>query len=257
MFEIPYDKTIHFLLIMIRISSFILIAPFWSNTSISAKIKIGLSCLISLIIMPFISPVSPLPETMSAFIFLVIKQIFLGLFLGFISKLFIEGIRTASAILDIQIGFAFGKVLDPAFGAQSSVVELFYSLTTIIILLCTRGHLLILKAIMQTFSLLPLDGNISISGSFAENIIVMTGQIFIITLEMAGPIIGVLFLIEICMAIMAKMIPQMNVFMVELPLKMAAGIICIVFTLPFFPRMVSSLVEKMLEQFLFMAKSIQ
>ncbi len=68
---------------------------------------------------------------------------------------------------------------------------------------------------MQTFSLLPLDGAISISGSFAENILVMTGQIFIITLELAGPIIGVLFLIEICMAIMAKMIPQIEVFMVE------------------------------------------
>jgi len=257
MFDIPYDKTVHFLLIMIRISSFILSAPFWSNTSISAKIKIGLSCLISLIIMPFVTHVSPLPGSLAGFLFLVLKQIFLGLFLGFISKLFIEGIRTASAILDIQIGFAFGKVLDPAFGAQSSVIELFYSLTTILILICTEGHLLILKAIMQTFSLLPLDGTISISGSFSENIIVMTGQIFIITLEMAGPIIGVLFLIEICMAIMAKMIPQMNVFMVELPLKMAAGIICIIFTLPFFPGMVSSMVDKMIEQFLFMAKSIR
>ena len=242
---------------MIRISSFILIAPFWSNTSINAKMKIGLSCLISLVILPFVSPVSPLPGSMAGFLFLVLKQVFIGLFLGFISKLFIEGIRTATAILDIQIGFSFGKVLDPAFGAQSSVIELFYSLTTVLILICTEGHLLILKAIMQTFSLLPLNGTISISGNFAQNIIVMTGQVFIITLELAGPIIAVLFLIEICMAIMAKMIPQMNVFMVELPLKMAVGIICIIFTLPFFPAIVSSMVEKMIEQFLFMAKSIQ
>jgi flagellar biosynthesis protein FliR len=56
-----------------------MVAPFWSNTSINARMKIGLSCFISLIIMPFVSPVSPLPETVAAFLFLVLKQIFFGI----------------------------------------------------------------------------------------------------------------------------------------------------------------------------------
>jgi flagellar biosynthetic protein FliR len=233
-----------------------MVAPFWSHQSISSRIKIVLACFISYIIVPFVPHVEVFPKDFLALIFLILKQIFFGALMGFISRLFLDGIRLGASFLDIQMGFSFARTVDPTFGAQSAIIELYYSLTALLILLSTSGHLLMLKAIINTFTIFPLDKAIVLSNSLAENIIFMVSHIFIICLQIAGPIIAVLLLIDTCMGLMAKMMPQMNIFMFDLPLKLGVGIICVITCLPFFPDIVNILVDKTLEQLLYVAKSL-
>lgn len=253
--DLSINEVIHFLLIVIRLTSFIMVTPFWSNTSINSRVKIGLCCLIAFLIKDLVEPAKMNHENFIELSLLVVKQVFFGLFLGFITRIFLDAIRTAYAILDIQIGFGFGKILDPALGAQSSILEIFYGTFTLLILVCTNGHLLILRAFMATFKLLPLDGNMEISSSIAEYVINMTGEIFTVTINIVGPVLAILFLLDICMAIMAKMMPQMNIFMFSLPIKMGIGLICVILSLPFYNKSVSFLLNNMLEQFLYITKA--
>ena len=252
--ELPAHAVIHYLLIFIRISSFIMVAPFWSNTSISTKVKIGLCGLISFIAGHVVEPVGIFPESFLEILFLIFNQIFLGVLLGFVSHLFLHAIRTAASILDIAIGFGFGKILDPSLGAQSSVLELFYGITCLLILVITNGHLLILKAVISSFKLVPLDGKLQISNSLVNFIISMTGEIFMIVLQIAGPIIAIIFLIDISLGIVAKTMPQMNVFIFGLPLKLGLGIIGVIVCMPGLPDIISIMVNDMLEKFIFVSK---
>lgn len=255
-FEFTYKEIIHIFLIMIRIASFIMVAPFWSHQSINSRMKIVLACLISYIIVPFVPHMALFPENFISLLFLIVKQIFFGALLGFISRLFLDGIRLGASFLDIQMGFSFARTIDPTFGAQSAIMELYYSLMTLLLLLSSGGHHLILRAIINTFTILPLDKPMVLSNSLSENIIFMVSHIFIICLEVAAPIVTIMFLIDTCMGLMAKMMPQMNIFMFDVPLKLSVGIICVIVCLPFFPDMVNVMVDKTIEQLLYVAKSL-
>ncbi len=252
--ELPFKDIIHFILILVRISSFIMVAPFWSNNSISIRIKIGLCVLISFLSCHVVEPLSVLPENFIEILFLVFNQFLFGILLGFITHLFLYGIRTAAGVLDIIIGFGFGRILDPSLGAQSSILELFYGIFTLLILVVTNAHLLILRSVIDTFRIFPLTGEMDISPSFADYMIILSGEIFLIVLQIAGPVIAAIFLIDICLGIIAKTMPQMNVFIFGLPLKLGMGIMGVIVCLPAFPNTISLMVDRMLENALFVGK---
>ncbi|MGN1400542.1 MAG: flagellar biosynthetic protein FliR [Bacillus sp. (in: firmicutes)] len=208
-----------FLLILTRISAFFIMMPIFSYKTIPASHRIGLSALLAWT-MQYAIDVPPL-ELDYSFMLLVIKEAAVGLFVGFLAYMLISAIQIAGGLIDFQMGFAMANVIDPQTGAQGPLMGQYLYVMSLLFLLATDGHHLLLDGVFYSYEFIPLD---SLIGGFSEEgtflfVIKSFNQAFIIAFQMAIPIVGSLFIVDIALGILARTFPQLNIFVVGLPVK--------------------------------------
>lgn len=179
----------------------------------------------------------------------IFKELAVGLALGFIAALFIYGIQVAGSFIDMQIGFAIANVIDPQTGAQSPLIGNFKYMLAVLFFLAMDGHHLFIQAIQQSYTFIPLQQLTIPLGS--ENVMQFVTHAFITMFEMAFkmavPIVATLFLVDIALGIVAKTVPQLNVFVVGLPLKILISFIVLLVALPGFFYLLKILFATMFE----------
>jgi flagellar biosynthesis protein FliR len=229
------DMLPYFLLILIRLSGFFLIAPLFSRRGVPNQFKVGLAAAISFVIMSGMVIEEPIPLD-STYIVLILKELGVGLALGFTAALLLYAVQIAGAFIDFQMGFAMANVLDPQTGAQVPIIGHFKYMMALLFLLTVNGHHLMLDGVMQSLRLFPVE---VLAVSFEVEAIAqfMTGlfvEMFLIALQIALPIVGALFLVDVALGILAKTVPQMNIFAVGFPIKIMTGFILLLLTLPIY-----------------------
>lgn len=232
-FDYIFSEYQIFLLVFIRMTGVFIITPIFSRTNIPTIFKISLALIISIITFSTISEKGVIIDTSMHLIILIFKELSIGLIIGFISYLFFISLFIAGQIIDTQIGFGMVNVFDPQHNAQIPITGNFYYTLALLIFLTVDGHHWFLQAIIKSYSILPV-GNINFNNDILNQIIIIFSEIFNIGFKVSSPILATVFLTNVLLGILARTMPQMNVFVVGMPLKIIVGILTVFITLPIF-----------------------
>jgi len=206
-----------FLLIFARTLAFFITVPLFSYRTIPTMFKIGFSFFLSLVIMT--SMEAPVLDVDHIYFLLLLKEVAVGLAIGLIAYIILSAVQIAGGFIDFQMGFAIANVVDPQTGAQSPIIGQFFYMFAMLFLLSVNGHYLLIDGIFHSYQFITLEGFIEINGTFSEFIIDTFNNMFIVAFQMALPIVGCLFLVDVALGLIARTVPQVNVFVVGLPLK--------------------------------------
>lgn len=220
-----------FFLIFVRILSFFVVMPLFSYRNIPLIFKIGLSVFLAMIIYSVIDPVQI--GLNYSYLFLIAKEVLIGILIGLIAFIIISALQVAGGFIDFQMGFAIANVVDPQTGAQSPLTGQYFYTIAMLFLLAVDGHHLIIDGIVSSFQFIPIDAFIPFSDStIADFVIRSFNYMFIIAFQIAIPIVGTLFLVDVALGMVARSVPQINVFVVGLPLKILVSFFAILIFLP-------------------------
>ncbi len=222
-----------FILACTRVSGIFITAPIFSSRNIPPRVKIMLSVFISLIIVPVILQkyTVNIPSALLPYMFAVLCELTIGVTIGLVMEIFFAVIQVAGQMLDTQIGFGIVNVLDPQSGTQVPLLGNFIQVIFIIVFLATDMHHLFFSALADSFQVLPINGAV-FDGSLALFILKLVSDMFVLALKIAMPIVMTTLLVDISMGMLARTMPQMNVFVVGIPLKLAVGIFMLSVVLP-------------------------
>ena len=223
-----------FLLIFVRISGIFMMAPIFGSRNVAGRIKAALALIITYIIFPLIFDTNTvIPEQFLSYFFMVIGELIIGLILGFISSLVFSAIQMAGHLLDMQIGFGIVSMIDPLSGQQAPLVGNFKYILALIVFLATNGHHVLLSALFSSFKLIPVTGMV-VNVAIAKFVIDIIGSMFILALKICLPILVAIVLTDMALGILARTMPQMNIFVVGVPGKIIVGIFVLSIGLPFY-----------------------
>ncbi|MFP4013677.1 MAG: flagellar biosynthetic protein FliR [Chitinispirillaceae bacterium] len=245
------DQVQYFLLMFVRVVTMVSLLPIFGASNIPVQIKVALSVLLTaaLFSTQLASGFPQLPASFSAgmFILLVAKEVMVGLAVGFAASFLFAAVQFAGRLIDTEMGFGFVELADPITNQSTTVLGQFQVVLFTILFLLFNGHYFMLISIQKSFELIPLMGASFPGGEMTVHITAMVADIFIIALKLAAPIFVTLLLTEIAMGIVARTVPQINIFFVGLPLKIFVGIGTTIIVLPMlatlFRRMVEALVQ--------------
>lgn len=229
--ELIFSQYQLFLLVMVRTSGIFIFSPFFSSQNIPNIMKIGLSFSVSLLI----SSVLPFSEdfTNEVLVLLIFKELMVGIIIGFISYAFFSSFYVMGQIIDMKIGFGMVNVVDPQNRTQVPLMGNFYYILSFLILLSINGHHSIISALVDSYTFLPI-GSFKYTGDTMSILINTLVKSFEIGFKLSTPIVAIIFLTDIVLGIMSKTIPQMNVFVVGMPLKVIIGLLIILISMPVF-----------------------
>ncbi len=236
-----------FLLVFARILGIFLSVPIFNNTNIPSYIKIGFSLIVALILFPVIQIPSDLVyQSIYALIFSTIQEVLFGIAIGFICYLFFSSLYLAGHLIDMEMGFSIINVMNPQDDTEIPLIaNLFYILASLIFLAINAHHVLI-QALKYSFEKIPL-GFFHINPLMLDQLIQIITFTFIIGFKMAAPVVITLFMANILLGILARTMPQMNVFIVGLPLKILLGLIILLLIFPLYIPIFENLFDRMFE----------
>ncbi|RLL45330.1 flagellar type III secretion system protein FliR [Oceanobacillus piezotolerans] len=235
-----------FLLILVRVLAFFVIMPLFSYRTIPLPFKIGISFFLAFIMIYTVDTSTIAFDGL--YIFLLVKEILVGLLIGLIAFIIVSAIQVAGGFIDFQMGFAIANVMDPQTGAQSPITGQFLYIVSLLFLLSVDGHHLIIDGIFNSYQFIPLESFIPFGDkSIADFVIYSFNMMFLIAFQISIPIVGCLFLVDIALGIIARTVPQLNVFVVGLPLKILISFLAIIVFLGLYIHLARRLFDAMFE----------
>jgi flagellar biosynthesis protein FliR len=221
------------LLVLIRVSVMVFMLPILNSDEVPQRLKAALSFFLSLILFPTLPHVAvAIPESVPAYIMLAVKEIYIGLVMGFAGTFVFAGLRFAGSWIDAETGFNMMQMMNPMAQEEDTPIGHLMFILFILLLLCTGGYMFYLQAIAESFRLIPLAVADAASGGMVAVFLRMSTGAFLVGMKVAAPVVATLFLSSIGLAIIARIMPQMNVWMVGMPMKLALGMMTMIFALP-------------------------
>ncbi|MDF9841369.1 MULTISPECIES: flagellar biosynthetic protein FliR [unclassified Paenibacillus] len=238
-----------FLLIFCRITSFFVVVPVFSSRSIPLQFKIGLSFFVSMIIFSSGGTGITVPQDLT-YVILIIREVLIGLLLGFIGYLMFMTIQTAGSFIDIQIGFAIANVIDPLTGTSAPIFGNFKYMIALTMFVIMNGHHHLLNAIVYSYDWVPIDNILffkMLDGSLSDFLVRSFAQSFMLAFQMSAPLVTALFLTDVGLAFLARTAPQYNVFVIGVPLKIIIGLALFLILMPGLAYLFQNLYDIMFE----------
>ncbi|MCB0368171.1 MAG: flagellar biosynthetic protein FliR [Bdellovibrionales bacterium] len=237
---IKETSVVLFVLILIRVSSFLLSSSIFSAVQIPVPVKILFSLSMSLIIYELnrnvILPVDGL------IIFYAAKEVLIGLCLGMVTRFFFHAIAMGSEIISMSIGLSAASTFNPINGVNSNLIEQFQGLLAILVFLSIQGHHLLVGAITQSFDFVPLTAtSVKIAG--VSEFVLWTKNLFEIAIKIAAPIVSSIFLVNLSMGILGRAVPQINVFVTSFQVTILIGFLVLFISMPLFLNGMVSIVD--------------
>lgn len=218
-----------FVLVLVRVTSFIVVCPAFSYRGLSNIFKVALSMVVSFLVVTTI-PDMDVDYNIYYLLFMAIEEAFIGLAMGYITKLVFAVIEMAGQMVDFQVGFSMASVYDPAMGIHASNYGRIYYWLSICIFFILDLHHKVLWVVMDSFRVLPI-GNANFSGGVAEAIARLFSISFELALNLAAPLIIVVLVTDVVLGIISKTVPQINVLMLGMPLKSMVSFVATLFML--------------------------
>jgi flagellar biosynthetic protein FliR len=187
-------------------------------------------------------------------VLLSMREVFVGLILGGVAALIFYGVEYAGELAGMQMGFAIAGILDPQTGHQVSIVSKFQGALAILLFLAVNGHYFVLKALLDSLAVLPV-GSMAVNLGASMSFVTLAGKVFVIALQIAAPATILLLLVNVGLGVIARMVPQMNVFIVGFPLMITVGVFMFYVSMPAFVALTRNLVENMYADFVVVLKA--
>ncbi len=222
-----------FALVLIRITTMIMLMPVLGYTQVPGRVKITLGLVLTLLLLPVLrlDPATYADRTFIAWAGLALEQVGIGVFFGFVANFIFMAIQLSGQIIGMQMGFGIVNVLDPESGLQVSTIGQMKNLFFLIIFLAINGHHYLFRVMTDSFTQVP-PGTLHLEPELFGELVRMSGQVFSWALRIGVPVMASLFLTEVAMGIVARTVPQMNIFIVGFPVKIGMGLILLMVSAP-------------------------
>lgn len=227
LFSLDASAMLGFLLIFMRVSVVVFMLPFFGGENNPAVVKAFLSMVLTMALYSHVPPMAELlPGHPLGMILLFAGEILLGLALSLVIQFLFAGIQTGGQVLSFQMGFSMLTFADPLTGATVPVTSHILYMVAMLIFLGCNGHLIMLHGFADSFALAP-PGTILLSVPAFEELLYMSGGMFVLAIKIAGPVMGALFLMEVALGLMSRAAPQMHLITIGMPLKIGVGFLFI------------------------------
>ncbi len=238
MFPLPSpDRIETFLLVLVRCLTFWTIGPLLADRKVPAQLKIlgGLATAIGVY-----SAVDPAhwvkTDSLLVLASLVAREIMMGVALGLAASAVFLAVRMAGSLLGVQMGFSIANVMDPQTQTEMSLLSEIQELLAVFLFLLVDGHHRLFQALAVSLERVP-PGTLGDPGVLVSAFIPIVTAMFAMVIQVGAPILGAMFLTDAALGFVARAVPQMNVFIVGIPVKIAAGFALLVVTAPLFSRL--------------------
>lgn len=234
-----------FLLILVRISCFVYIAPFFGMSNTPARVKIGLSAFVSFLVFGLVDKTGVDYTGMLGYSIIVLREGITGLLIGLAAHICNSIILFAGNVIDMDIGLAMASEFDPTLKTQVTITGNLYNYLILLLLIVSNMHHYILRAAVDSFQVIPINGQRfdweHIAGSFTTYM----GDMFIIAFRIILPVFGCIMILNCILGIMAKVAPQMNMFAVGMQMKVMVGLFVLFITIILLPSVADFIFKEM------------
>lgn len=219
-----------FLWPFLRIMALVGTAPLFGESSIPARVKVGLSALIALAVAPALPPAPDISPASYQGLWIAAQQVFIGIALGLTMRIVFAAVQTAGEFIGLQMGLSFASFFDPATGANTAVLARLMNVIAMLLFLALNGHLLMLGGLVRTFEILPAMAGLNLDGLGV--LFEWSAQVMVSGMLLALPLIIVLLSISLALGILNRTAQQLSVFAVGFPISLMVGLILLMIVLP-------------------------
>jgi flagellar biosynthetic protein FliR len=221
-----------FFLVFLRTGAFLMAIPMLNGSSVPVIFRIGLCLVTSLLVFPLVA-VGALPAAADVVTLGVSAagEVLIGILAGFAIRLVFEGVQLAGELAGYQMGLAIAEVIDPASEDQVAILSQFMSLLATLVFLVINGHHWFIRTLVESFEAVPPVG-FHVNGPVLERLVRLTAEMFITGLKAGAPVVVALLLGTVAFGLVARTVPQMNIFVVSMPVNIAVGLLFFGLSLP-------------------------
>ncbi|MBI3075655.1 MAG: flagellar biosynthetic protein FliR [Deltaproteobacteria bacterium] len=216
-----------------RVAAIILSTPLLSSRTLPVPVKAALALSLSLAVAPLLRGRPPLPGDLLAFALAVAGEVAVGLLLGFAARLLFGAVQLGSQLVSFQLGFGIANVLDPQGGTEVSVLTEFHQLVALLLFLAVNAHHWFVQAVVRSFETIP-PGGVHLGADLQGTVMGMTASMFDLAIRLGAPVIAVLILTNVAFGLLARAVPQLNIFILSFPLQIGVGLAAVGLSLTFF-----------------------
>jgi flagellar biosynthesis protein FliR len=225
-----------------RVLGVIAASPIFSHTAIPYQVKLGLGIMLTLIIVPTLPPLPHFEIFSFQGLLILVQQLIIGLAIGFSMRLVFSAVEIAGQLVGMSMGLGFASFYDPQSQGQSTAVNQFLVLLSMLIFLSLDGHLLIVTAVANSFVTMPIA--IGGSGINPLKIAMWGGSIFSSGLMLALPAVTALLITNMALGILTKTAPQLNLFGIGFPITLSIGFVVLALSLPGMLKPIENFIEQ-------------
>lgn len=244
------------ILILVRISCFVFIAPFYGTNNIPAQAKIGLSLVVSILIFGSVDQSAVTYAGVFGYAVIVLREGITGLLMGLAANVCNSIILFAGNIIDMDIGLSMAQEFDPMTRSQVTITGNLYQYFVLLLLLATNMHHYLLRALVDSYEVIPVNAQVFDWDSLAGSMVRYMTDMFVIAFRIVLPVFACIMILNCILGIMAKVAPQMNMFAVGMQMKVMVGLTVLFITVTLLPgiadfiftemkRMIVSMIEGM------------
>ncbi len=234
--EFSQSELMRFLLILARVSPLMITAPIWGSQLVPGQVRVFIAVLITGLLLPVVRGPLPADLTYSVYplLFAVSLELLLGFLLAYIALLLFAAAQFGGQLVDIQIGFGLANVIDPMTSAQVTLIGQLHYLAALLVFLLLDGHHLLLRGLAETFNVAPLGR--PLPSELPLLLVVKRGGrlMFLLAAQIAAPALTAIFMTNVALGLTSRMLPQMNIFLVGLPLNIFVGLLALAASLSLF-----------------------
>ena len=219
-----FEQLQGFFWVFVRVSIIVFMLPLFGARGLPALWKVGMSVVMAMVLLPVVPAPPSYPVTLADVLLGVLSEALVGLVLGLAVRILFASVQVAGQFMAFQMGFAMARAMDPQTGIPSTVLTQFLYLFTILIFFAIDGHHIFVHALANSFYVVP-PNSISLNPAVSGLLIKVSGHMFMTGLKIAAPIMVALFLSNMCLGIVARTVPQVNILMIGFPINISLGMI--------------------------------
>lgn len=244
-YNFSYGDLELFLLIFVRVASFVYIAPFFSMSNTPSRVREGLAFFISVLLYQTGPEQEVVYDTLIGYTIIVMKEAVTGFLIGFGANLCTAVVSFAGQIADMEMGLSMASLFDPATKQQTTITGVYYNYMVLLLLMISGMHRYLLKALAETYELIPINGAVFHDDALLQALITFMGDYIIVGFRICLPIFAVMIILNAVLGILAKVSPQLNMFAVGIQLKVLVGFCVLFVTTAMLPDAAGFIYEQM------------
>lgn len=222
-----------FALVVARITAMMSLLPLFGSLAVPTRVRPVFSLLLAFLIFPLLPHREwALPTGVPAYMLLVLREVLLGVITGYVLSLSFVALETAGSLIDSAAGFAMVELFDPMTGSPAALFGQFLSICASVVFVLAGGHLHLLQILADSFRIAPLGEVHLEAAALVPQVTQVLVASFLIGLQLAGAVLMSLFLLTLVLAVVSRVMPTMNVWVISMPLQIVLACVVTSLSLP-------------------------
>jgi flagellar biosynthetic protein FliR len=239
------EKMLVFAMVMTRVSAFFIVVPLFGWDTIPVMIRVSVAVILSIFFSLTNPPAAAFHQAsaLQAMLLLGCEATY-GLALGVIAAILFSIVKLGGQIIEDQMGLSMAEIIDPLTEERGQPLATLLEMIFVIAFLAANGHHLLIRVIHRSYEIFPA-GKIPSMATLAGNMLDATSMMLSAGLQFAAPILAALLIVLVALAILSRVVPEMDIFFISFPLRILLGLVMLVIFVPFIDGFVSETAKLM------------